>query len=161
MITPRFFGLPLAAVALVAAAVGGCASKPVPPAPITCTIETSTKLNPGYNGRPSPLLLRFYALKSAAAFNGADFIALYQHDATDLGADITSKDEYTLAPGETRSCSKILPPDTHFIGVVGAFFDIEHATWRDSAPVEGGKRATVTIHVDPLGIKLSVSGPPP
>ena len=170
MITRRFFGLPehraLTAVALpilafLAATLAACASKPPAPSPITCVIETSTKLNPSYKGRPSPLLLRFYALKSAAAFNSADFIALYQHDATDLGADIAAKDEYTLAPGETRSCTRILPPDTHFVGVVGAFFDIEHATWRATAPVESGKRATVVVHVDPLGIQLSVSAPPP
>lgn len=139
------------------AMVGGCASAPPPPVPMTCTVEASADLNPTISKRPSPLLLRVYALKSAAAFNSADFIALYQHDQTELATDLTGKDEYTVAPGERRSCAKLLSSETRFIGVVAAYRDLEHATWRSIAPIEGGKKATVVVHANALSVDVVVS----
>lgn len=139
------------------AMLGGCASAPPPPAPMTCTVEAAADVNPTISKRPSPLLVRLYALKSAAAFNSADFIALYQHDQTELASDLTSKDEYTVAPGEHRSCSKLLTSDTRFIGVVAAYRDLEHATWRSVAPIEGGKKATVVVHAKALSVDVVVS----
>ena len=142
--------------ALCAVALAGCASAPPAPVPMTCTVEASADLNPTINKRPSPLLVRVYALKSAAAFNNADFIALYQHDQTELANDLTGKDEYTVAPREQRSCSKLLTSDTRFIGVVAAFRDLEHATWRSVAPIEGGKKATVVVRANALSVDVVV-----
>jgi type VI secretion system protein VasD len=148
----------LPAIALcIAALLDGCASSPPPPVPMTCVIATSNQVNPTINGRPSPLLMRLYALKSAAAFENADFIALYQHDQTELGADLVGKDEFTLTPGDSKPCSKLLPPEARFIGVVGAFRDVEHATWRAVAPIEGGKKASVMIRVDALALSIVVT----
>ncbi len=137
--------------------IGGCASGPVPPAPMTCTIETSADVNPTISKRPSPLLMRVYALKSAAAFGDADFIALYQHDQTELATELTGKDEYTVVPGEHRSCSKLLSTDTRYIAVMAAYRDIEHATWRSIAPIEGGKKATVVVHASALSVDVVVT----
>jgi type VI secretion system protein VasD len=139
----------------VACGIAGCAGGPSPIA-MTCTITAGKDANPASTGRPSPIPLRVYALKSEAAFNGADFLALYQRDTATLAADVTGKDEFTLAPGESAPCSKTLTPDTHFIGVVGAYRDIEHAHWRAVAPVDG-KKATVKIQADALAVTVTVS----
>jgi type VI secretion system protein VasD len=144
------------AMALGVSYLAGCASAPTPIA-MTCTITASKDVNPASMGRASPIQLRVYALKSAATFSNADFIALYQHDQVQLATDLTSRDEYTLAPGDSKSCSKMLTPDTRFIGVVGAFRDIEHARWRSIAPVEAGKKATVNIQTEALAVTVTVS----
>ena len=153
----RSLGLILGPILGLASLFAGCASGPPPPVPMTCAIDASKQINLTSNGRPSPVLLRLYGLKSAAAFNNADFVTLYQHDATELATDLTTKDEFTLTPGETSACSKVLPPDTRFLGVLVAFRDVEHATWRAVAGVEGGKRATVVVNVDTLSVKINVA----
>jgi type VI secretion system protein VasD len=140
----------------VVGALAACASAPSPIA-MTCTITATADVNPALTGRPSPIPLRVYALKSATTFNTADFITLYQHDQATLATDIVSKDEFTLAPGESKPCSKVLPPEVHFIAVVGAYRDIEHAHWRAVAPIENAKKATVRIQAEALAVTVAVS----
>ena len=66
------------------------------------SIEAAAGLNPSVTQRPSPLMIRIYELKSAAAFNQADFMSLYQSDQVTLGADLLAKEEMMLQPGESR-----------------------------------------------------------
>lgn len=146
------------AIAMVTAlGLVACASKPPPPTQITGTISASAQVNPSTSKRPSPLLVRVYELKSAAGFNNADFMSLYQRDQAELAADMLGKDEYVLAPGETKPIAKTLSPDTRFLGVVAAFRDVEHARWRAIVPITAGQKQQVTIHAGELSIDAAVS----
>src|SRR6185436_10305384 len=103
--------LVFALAALLAAA--GCAKAPPPPPtlpPITIaappeartksamTLVASADTNPDRSGRPSPIVVRVYQLKTDAAFSGADFFALYDDDQKVLGAELITRDEYVLNP---------------------------------------------------------------
>ena len=144
----------LASVASLMAS--GCSSAPKPTA-VSGNIEASAGLNPSVTQRPSPLLLRIYELKSAAAFNQADFMSLYQADQATLGAELITREEVMLQPGETRPFEKKLSVDTRFVGVVAAYRNLEQATWRSIAAVQPGRSQKITIRVEPLSVSATVS----
>lgn len=140
----------------VALAVAACAGAPKP-AQVAGTIEASAQINPSATKRPSPLLLRVYELKSDAAFNSADFMALYQRDKAELGADLLAKEEFMLAPGESKTFAKALAPDTRFLGVVAAYRDVEHARWRSIVAVRPAQMNQVVIRANELAVEAAVS----
>ena len=153
----KIFNRHLAATLAAAALLGACASKPPPPASVAGTIEASPQVNPSASRRPSPILVRIYELKSVASFNAADFMSLYQRDQASLAADMLAKEEFTLAPGETKSFAKTLAPDTRFLGVVGAYRDLEHARWRSVVPITPNRPQKVTVTAGELAIEATVS----
>jgi len=118
-------------------------------------ITAAADLNPSVSGRPSPLVLRVYELRSATAFNQSDFMALYQGDQAALAADLVAREEITLQPGESRPLKKPLGADTRFIGVVGLYRDLEHARWRAVAGVVPGKAQALQIRADALAVTIS------
>ncbi len=152
----RILGLKVAAALGVALAMASCGGPPKP-AQVKGTIQASPQANPSASKRPSPLLLRVYELKSAALFNSADFMSLYQRDQAELASDMVAKEEFVLAPGESRAFTKTLSPDTRFLGVVAAYRDVEHARWRSVVAVRPGKKHQITIHAGELAVEASVS----
>jgi type VI secretion system protein VasD len=114
---------------------------PAPPPPVAkpSIAELSFVIDPNVNpdaaGRPSPVMVRIYELRSTAAFNNADFFALYDRDQEQLGPDLVSRDELPLQPGATPQAITTLRSDTRYVGVIAAFRDIERARWRASTPI--------------------------
>lgn len=137
MMTSRSSRLDL--VFALAALLGGgaCAKAPPPPAlpPITIaappeartksamTLVASADTNPDRSGRPSPIVVRVYQLKTDAAFKGADFFALYDDDQKVLGAELISRDEFVLNPSERKTIDVTVSRDARFIGALAAFRD--------------------------------------
>lgn len=138
--------LPLLIALLILAALTGCAGAPKPTM-VKATLSAQPTVNPDARGRPSPVTVRVYGLKSRAAFDGADFFSLYDKDKETLGADLTDKEEFQLMPGENRPLEKQLSPDARYLGVVAAFRDLERAQWRMAV-------AIVPNQVSTIGIKL-------
>ncbi|WP_280152251.1 type VI secretion system lipoprotein TssJ [Piscinibacter sp. XHJ-5] len=152
----RILGLHLAAAVGLAAALGGCAGGPPKPAQVNGTIQASAQINPSASQRPSPLLVRVYELKSAAAFNSADFMSLYQRDTAELAADLVGKEEFVLAPGESKPYAKTLSPDTRFLGVIAAFRDLEHSKWRSVVAIQPGQKQQLTIRAADLSVEAAI-----
>lgn len=140
-----------AAVVLLLSACGG----PPKPAQVSGTIEASTSVNPSISKRPSPVLVRVYELKTATAFNNADFVSLYQRDQAELGADMLGRDEFTLGPGESKPYAKTLSPETRFIGVFAAYRDLERSKWRTVLPVQPGKKQQIVIRAEELSVSAT------
>jgi type VI secretion system protein VasD len=138
----------LAAVTVLA----GCAGAPKPPKPtqVEGTIAASPGLNPSVNQRPSPLLVRIYELRSPTAFNQADFMSLYQGDQAALAADLVVREEIMLQPGESRPFTRQLNPDTRFIGVIGAYRNLERATWRAVVPIKPNQSQKISVRAEAL-----------
>jgi type VI secretion system protein VasD len=143
--------LPPLACALALAV--GCSSGPPL---VKGAIKAEPSVNPDRGGRPSPIVVRVYELKGIAAFNNADFFALFDKEQESLGSELVGREEYQLQPAETRQYSRQLQPDTKFIGVVGAFRDLEQARWRQTAPVPKKGSATIAIGVQSRAITLDV-----
>ena len=100
------------------------------------TVQTYDDVNPDMNGRPSPVVIRIYQLKSDGAFAQAEFFALFDDDRKVLGAELLGREEYELAPGEQRTLELTGPPEAHFMGTVAAFQGIRSATWRALVPID-------------------------
>jgi type VI secretion system protein VasD len=143
---------------LVIAIMSGCASPPPPPKPtiIQATIDVRASTNPDAKGRPSPIVLRFYELKSLAAFMSSDFFSLYDRDKETLAAELVAREEFQLTPGKSQQFERKLQPETTHIAVVAAFRDLERAQWRASMPVVPQQTTPVVIRLE--GSTVSVGG---
>jgi type VI secretion system protein VasD len=142
--------LPLAFSLAVAAACGSS------PALLRGAITVDPTINPDLRGRPSPVVVRVYELKSLAAFNSTDFFSLFEKEQEALGGELVGREEYHLEPAETRPYQRQLQADTKFIGAVAAFRDLENSRWRAAAPIPAKRSAIVTIGIEARAITLAV-----
>jgi type VI secretion system protein VasD len=163
---------PLVTRLLISCLIGvlaSCAPKPPPPPPpppplpapeppkptaIQASIQVSAQINPDPNGRPSPIVLRFYELKSLSNFNGADFFLLYDQEAHVLGPEMVSREVMELNPGMQRSFERQLQPETRFIGVIAAFRAIEQAHWRAAEAIPEHRTTPLIINVNRLTVSI-------
>lgn len=134
----------------------GCASAPKPTL-VKANITANANLNPDAKGRASPVVVRYFELKSLAAFSGADFFSLADHDRETLGADLVAREEMLLKPGETLTLDRTLDPAVTHIGVVAAFRDLEHAQWRVSFAVPPQRTSKLTIRLDDRRISIDAN----
>ncbi|HEX3139474.1 MAG TPA: type VI secretion system lipoprotein TssJ [Rhizobacter sp.] len=145
---------------IAAAALPGCGMfGKGSPATLNANVVASPQVNPDVRKRPSPVVVRVFELKSSALFDQADFISLYEKEAATLGAELLSRDEFVLRPGEARSLTKPLSPDTKFIGVMVAYREIERARWRSLVPVAAGKKNVMRIELDELAVQALRTSP--
>jgi len=103
----------------VAVAVAlACASGPSPSS-MCLGVQASPKLNL-YENEPHVVVLKFYPLQNAAAFQAADGQDLV---AGKKLAGVTGDPwEATILPGQTLDFSEQLPRDTGSVGIVADFF---------------------------------------
>jgi type VI secretion system protein VasD len=138
--------------------VVGCASGPPKPATIAGSVVASPALNLDARQRASPVVLRLYELKSAALFDTADFVSLYDKDQATLSGEMVGREEMVMRPGETRAiASRPLAPETKVIGVMVAFRDLERARWRAVVPVVPARTNLLLIQLDELAVQASVT----
>ena len=133
--------------------LAGCSSGPPL---VQGTIRAEPAVNPDRGGRPSPIVVRVYELKAVAAFNGADFFALYDKEQETIGGDLVGREEFLLQPSESRQYRRQFQPDTKFIGVIGAYRDLEQSRWRQVIPVPAKSKATLTISVQARAVSLEI-----
>jgi type VI secretion system protein VasD len=117
------------------------------PPKIVMRIKAAPDLNPDINGRPSPIVVRYYELKSASVFDNADFFALYEQDAEILGEEMKAREELDISPGEKVEVEKELDMESRFIGIIAAYRDLDNAVWRGSieTPVDETTYIDVTL----------------
>jgi len=157
------FGLRTCALRLITsctvATLAACASPPPPPKTtvVVATLRASGTVNPDLRARPSPVVVRIYELKSSSAFGEADFLSLFERDQATLGAEMASREEFSLHPGETKPWEKTVGQDIRFIGVIAAFRDIDRARWKTLIPVTPNARNVVTISADGIAVSGTVA----
>jgi len=158
-IAPKILIVALSVLSL--SVLSGCASKEVTapnPSSIDAHLKAGDQLNHDINGRPSPMVTRFYELKSLSIFNSTDFFTLYERDVAVLGGELLARDELRFQPGEQKKVVRKLNPDTRFIGVIGAYRDIENATWRKSIKVDLNKKTSFMVEFGESAIEIKKAG---
>lgn len=121
-------------------------------------INATAQLNPDSSGRPSPVVLRLYELKSSGTFESAEFFALYSNEAKTLGPALISRKEIQIGPSETRDFIEKLQPGTRVIGVVAAFRNLSSNKWRAIIQVQEGKSVPVQLNLGSTSILIQPSG---
>jgi len=119
------------------------------------TLSASSDVNPDGSGRPSPVVVRVYQLKTDGAFSAADFFPLFDDDQKALGPELVSRDEFILAPAEQKSVDLTLSGETRYVGAVAAFRDIRNAQWRGLVPAP---RKGLILSIERARIVLTVAG---
>ena len=133
-------------VLVAALTLAACASKPVV-SQVKLSVAAGTDVNPDARNRPSPITVRVYALKSAATFEAADFFSLFEKDAAVLGADVVSREELLMRPGDSKPLEMKLPPEAKALAVFAAYRDLDRARWRAVRAIEVGKAVNLQIKV--------------
>ncbi len=98
--------------------------------PLRTWLSASKDVNPDASGRPSPVVVKVFELRTDTEFKGAEFFALYEREKETLAATLLASQEYVLQPGETRDLQMQFPRDARYVGVVAAYRDLRVATWR-------------------------------
>lgn len=100
------------------------------------TFDVASDINPDDSSRPSPVFVRFYQLKSATAFDKADFIDIYERDTEIFGGDIISKQVLKpLPPGGGRTETFVLESGAKMIAVYAEFSQYPGSTYKVIFPV--------------------------
>ena len=149
----------------------GCSSDPEKPAPekpvavaepppkVSPTIAkvhmiVSEQVNPDIDGRPSPIVIRIYELKSLGKFEEADFYKLFENYDSQLGPELVASEQYNLKPGDVSVIKRTLSADTRYIGVSAAFRDINQAIWKDTLELNDEKTSDLLIFIEKLNISV-------
>lgn len=140
-------------VAGVACALAGCASSAPKPVVVKLTMQATPNVNPDQRGRPSPVSLKLFELKSLSSFERADFFSLFDRERETLGPELVARDEFVMKPGDKIAQERKVPPDAKFLGVVVGYRDLERSQWRLSIPIEAAK-GPLTIEVDANRVAL-------
>ncbi len=155
--------LPTTLLMLLLAACG----TPPPPPPVVTNLQMSViaafDTNPDARKRASPVVVRFYALKSTAAFDSADFFSLFEKDTATLGTDLVQKEEFLMTPGQQKVLTLKFEPEVKAVAVMAAFRDLENARWRAVQVLYVGRSLEITAKLLGSQIMLDykvLSGPP-
>ena len=122
--------------------------------------------HPDRSGISKPVVVRIYQLRTAGAFEAADFYSLYREADTVLAADLLATREIVLQPGTAVPIEAEFDPDARVVGVMAAFRDIENAQWRTSLALPEGKlikwldKRQMLINLDDRPVTLQFAKPP-
>lgn len=113
----------------------GCATTRQPAdIAFTLSLDASPTVNPDSLGRPAPILVGLYDLKSTAAFTASGFAALQDHAKASLGDDLVAFDQLILRPGEQRTIERFIErtgdTQTRSLGIVAGYRELNRHVWR-------------------------------
>jgi type VI secretion system protein VasD len=125
-----------AALGAAVLALSACAGAPQPePTAASAVLSAAADVNPDETGRASPIVVRFYELKQADAFQAAGYFALMDHEQETLGESLVHREEYELSPGETRTFALSIPPEARYVAAIAGYREIMSAKWKALAAV--------------------------
>ena len=117
------------------------------------TIIASPDLNPDQDGRPSPIIIKVFALTDDRQFKREDFLSLYEDPTERLGSDLISSYELKeYSPEESRKEVVPLTPETRFIGIMAEFIQYDRAKSLLILPITPHKTTKYTIRAERLRI---------
>lgn len=128
---------------------GGCSTPR-----IDLVVASHSNVNPDHSGRPSPVIVKVYEMRSDLAFKQSDFIPLFMTPVQVLGADLLAVDELVLVPGEARRITYEPAEHTRFVGVIAGFRQMERAEWRAVTTIDSGTENTVAFELGDATLSL-------
>lgn len=136
--TWRTFAVARAGLALLAGVmlVSGCASTASKMAsPYEIALIADKDVNPDAHGRPSPVQITVYEMKTSRTFEESDFFTLHGDARKALGEELIQAEQVILRPGESHTIRREGDVNARVVGIVAAFRDLERSQWRLVAPL--------------------------
>lgn len=133
----------------VLCSLGGCV-KPR----IDLAVASQINANPDHTGRPSPVIVKVYELRSDLAFSQSDFRPLFETPVQVLGADLLAADELVLVPGEARRITYDPVEGTRFLGLLAGFRQMERANWKVVSTIDPEGTNSVGIELRDVTLML-------
>ena len=155
-------GLPLVAFVLFSAVLGGCAPAPEPEEPdtiVTVVFAATPDLNPDVDGRPSPAVVRVFALKSEDAFRTASYFELRDDAEAALGETFVNARDLLINPGVSLERRIVFPNEARVLGVMVDYQNIETAVWRAFISIRSGEENTLRASVGADEVRLGMLRP--
>lgn len=132
------------------------------PTIVQATVTAAPDVNPDARGRPSPIKVRFYLLKSPKVFQSSDFFTLKEQGRELLVDDLRLYDEKVFKPGAVTPVELKLPPEETFeeerlfLGVVAGYWNVDEAIWLLTEEIEVHETTEVAITLDRTAVSLRV-----
>ena len=146
-------GVPLMVLAMALLAACGGAPKTQS---MTVTVNATESVNPDMQGRPSPIVVHVYELRSGDQFSGLDYFSLTNNVQATLSGDLVAQQQHVMTPGSNRVLELELSAQTTALGFVAGYRDMDNAIWRQVVPVgEKTKAIVVTLDQQQLGATAS------
>ncbi|MHC8945852.1 type VI secretion system protein VasD [Advenella incenata] len=122
----------LGTVGLIAAGVlAGCASTESKMAvPYIVELNADSQVNPNASGKPSPVKVTVYELKSTNAFDTADYFALMKDPRAVLGDQMLEVNSRIIKPGSTEEIKASGSTQAKALGIVASYRDLNNSQWR-------------------------------
>jgi type VI secretion system protein VasD len=127
-------------VALIASCASTAKRLPVPYA---ISLEADLKVNPDINGRPSPIQVTVYELKSGSTFEAKDYFTLQSNPQQALGSDLLNTSQIMLRPGEIKLIKHPGNIDAEVVGVVASYRNLEGSRWRLVIPLPEARNTNI------------------
>ena len=124
---------PLAAALAMSAGCSSTAGRKA--VPYAIELHADPGVNPDANGRPSPIQVTLYELRSPSEFEARDFFTLQGDPAAALGKTLLDTDQLILQPGQTQTISHAGSTEARVVGIVAAYRDLESSRWRLTVPL--------------------------
>lgn len=135
-------------------ALAGCSVWTTPkPSPPTGAPEIGThylvefkadeNINHDASGRPMPVLLNLFELRSGGSFDSSDYFDLRDAAQARLGQELLRSDQLMIWPGTTEQRSYTLSAEPLLLGVVAGYQQLEGRTWRVLIPFQTPERPTL------------------
>jgi len=140
-----------AALALLSG-IASCSPPPPPPTAVNLTVSASAGVNPTVGGQAAPIVVRVYQLGSTTGFEQAEFFQLFNQDQAFLKTDLMKRDDFLLAPGQTKTATLTPTDQVKALGVLAAYRDFQHATWRATVPIPPHQTTNVTVTAGPEAV---------
>lgn len=103
---------------------------------VSLKLIAAADINPDDKGRPSPLVIRLYELKTPRQFERANFIDLFERAPAVLGADLVGKQVLKpLKPGEERKDKFVIGKEARYVGLVAEFLQYKNAKYKVIVPI--------------------------
>lgn len=130
------------------------------PTIVQAAVIAAADVNPDARGRPSPIKVRFYLLKSPKVFQNTDFFTLKEQGRELLVDDLRLYDEKVFKPGATTIVELKLPPEETledeqlFLGIVAGYWNLDQATWQLVHEIEVHDTTEMTIALDSTAVSM-------
>ncbi len=149
----------------------GCGSEPVkeepppppppPPTRIFLKVNATGDINPDHTGRPSPVVLRVYDLKSVDTFMSADFFKLFEQGDATLAGNLIDTKQMVIKPSQVLRLERTPEGEIRYLGFVAAFRDNAAAVWRATVPIPPHQTTTVSVKLEKLSVTVQSDNQPP